>query len=90
MFFHTLRRYQNVVNEHHDKLVKLRHENRVHEIHEVCWRICQSKGHAEILNETISCSEGCLGYIFSTNLDLVIARAEINLGEHLGSQCWHS
>jgi hypothetical protein len=35
--------------------------------------------------ENISHREGHLGYIFSTNLDLVIARVEINLGEHLGS-----
>jgi hypothetical protein len=27
MFFHTLRVYQNVVNEHHNELVRLQHEN---------------------------------------------------------------
>jgi hypothetical protein len=27
MFFHTLRIYQNVVNENHDELVQLWHEN---------------------------------------------------------------
>jgi hypothetical protein len=27
MLFHTLRIYQNVVNEHHDELVQLQHEN---------------------------------------------------------------
>jgi hypothetical protein len=27
MFFHTLRIYQNVINEYHDKLVQLWHEN---------------------------------------------------------------
>jgi hypothetical protein len=35
--------------------------------------------------EAISHCEGCLGYIFGMNLDLVIARVEINLGEYLGS-----
>jgi ATP sulfurylase len=83
MFFHTLQIYQNVINKHHDKLVQLQHENRVHEVHEECQRICQPKGHDEILIETISCSTCHLGYIFSMNLDLVIAGAEINLGEHL-------
>jgi hypothetical protein len=73
MFFHTLQIYRNVINEHH-----------VHEEHEVCRRIRQPKGHNNILKETISCSEGCLGYIFGTNFDLVIAGVEINLGEHLG------
>jgi hypothetical protein len=36
-------------------------------------------------SETMSHREGRLGYIFGTNLDLVIAEAEINFGEHLGS-----
>jgi hypothetical protein len=85
VFFHSLRIYKNVINEYHDKLVQLWHEDIVHEIHEVCWRICQSKRHHKILIETISYSESHLGYIFDTNLDLVIAGAEINFGEHLCS-----
>jgi hypothetical protein len=83
---HSLRVYKNVVSEYHDKLVQLRHEDKVHEVHEVCWCICQPKRHHKILIETISCSESRLGYIFDMNLDLVTARAEINLGEHLGSR----
>jgi hypothetical protein len=75
MFFHTPRIYKNVVNEHNDKLVQFRHEDGVHEIHEVCRRIRQSKRHDEIFKETISCSEDCLGYIFNTNLDSMIAGA---------------
>jgi hypothetical protein len=31
-FYHTVRIYQNAVNEDHNKLVQLRHENRVHVI----------------------------------------------------------
>jgi hypothetical protein len=85
MFFHTLRIYKNVINEHHDKLGQLQHENIVHEIHEVCRCIRQPKRHNKILIEIISCSERRLGYIFGTNLDLVKARAEINSREHLGS-----
>jgi hypothetical protein len=52
MFFHTPRIYKNVVNEYHDKLVQLRHEDGVHEIHEVCRCIHQSKGHDKIFKET--------------------------------------
>jgi hypothetical protein len=52
----------------------------------MCQRIGQPKGHDKVLIETISRREGHLGYIFGANLDLVIARAEINLGEHLGSR----
>jgi hypothetical protein len=83
VFIHTLQKYQNVINEHHDKLVQLWHENWVNKVHVVCWCICQSKCHDKIFIETISCFEGCLGYIFSTNLNLVISGVEINFGEHL-------
>jgi hypothetical protein len=85
MFFHTPRINKNVINKYHDKLVQLRHEDGVREIHEVCQCIRQSKGHDKIFKETISCSEGCLRYIFSVNLDLMIAGAEIDLREHLSS-----
>jgi hypothetical protein len=85
MFFHTPRIYKNVINEHHDKLVQLWHEDIVHEIHEVCRCIRQPKRHHRVLIETISCGEHLLGYIFNTNLDLVRAGVEINLREHLGS-----
>jgi hypothetical protein len=51
----------------------------------MCQCIGQPKGYDKVLIEIISHREGRLGYIFSTNLDLVIAEAEINLGEHLGS-----
>jgi hypothetical protein len=61
------------------------HENRVHEVHEVCRRIHQPKWHDKIFIETISHCERHLGYIFSTNLDLVIAKVVINLRKHLGS-----
>jgi hypothetical protein len=54
-------------------------------IHEVCRRIYQPNGHDKILIETISCSESHFGYIFGMNLDLVIAGAEINFGEHFSS-----
>jgi hypothetical protein len=81
VFFHTLQIYQNVIDEHHDKQVQLRHENRIHEVQEVCRCIHQPKGHDKILIETISCSKRRLGYIFGMNLDLVIAGVEINFGE---------
>jgi hypothetical protein len=35
--------------------------------------------------QTVSSGEGYLGDIFGTDLDLMIPRAEINLGEHLSS-----
>jgi hypothetical protein len=70
----------------HNKLVQLQHKDRVHKVYEVCQHIHQPKGHNKILIDTISCSEVRLGYIFIMNLDLAIARVEINFGEYLGSR----
>jgi hypothetical protein len=52
----------------------------------MCWHIGQPKRHDTVLIETISHREDHLGYYFGTNLDLVIAEVEINLGEYLGSR----
>jgi hypothetical protein len=86
MFFRTLRIYMYVVDEDHNKLVQLRHEYRVHEMHEVCWCIRQRKRHDKILIKPVSQRESRLGDIFDMNFNLMIAGVEINLGEHLGSR----
>jgi hypothetical protein len=41
MLFLALRKDQDVVNEDHNKLVKLSHEYRVHQVHEVSGDIGQ-------------------------------------------------
>jgi hypothetical protein len=43
MLFFTLGIDQNVINKDHDKLVQLRHEYRVHQLHEMCRSIGESK-----------------------------------------------
>jgi len=40
MVFLILGINKDVINENHDKLVELRHEYRVHEVHEVSRGIC--------------------------------------------------
>jgi hypothetical protein len=52
----------------------------------VCRHISQPKRHNKILIQTISHRESRLGDIFGTNLNLMIAGAEINLGENLDSR----
>jgi hypothetical protein len=32
--------YEDIINEHHYKLVKVVHEHTVHQVHEESWRIC--------------------------------------------------
>jgi hypothetical protein len=43
MIFRIFRVDQNIINEDHYELVKFLHEDRVHEIHEVCWGIGKTK-----------------------------------------------
>jgi hypothetical protein len=43
MLFFTLGIDQDVVNEDHDKLVQLQHEYGVHQVHEMCRSIGETK-----------------------------------------------
>jgi hypothetical protein len=85
MLFLGLGIYQDVVNEHHHKLVKELHEYLIHDIHEIGRGIGQAKGHYGELKQAIASGEGVLGNIGLSDLQLIISSAEINLGEHLGS-----
>jgi hypothetical protein len=59
MIFKVLRIDQNIVDKNHDEIIELWHENRVHEIHEICWCISKTKGHNQIFIESISGGESC-------------------------------
>jgi hypothetical protein len=48
MLFFILGVDQDVINEDHDKLVQLRHEYGVHQVHEMCRSIGESKQHNQI------------------------------------------
>ena len=84
MLLFIARIYQDIIKEDHDKLVQFSHEHRIHEIHEVSRCICKTEEHDEILIQPISRRESCLRYIFRTDLDLMIPRSQVNLGEYLG------
>jgi hypothetical protein len=45
MLFIILGIYQDIINEHHYELVEVVHEHTVHQVHEVSWRIRQTKRH---------------------------------------------
>jgi hypothetical protein len=79
MFFLSFRKDQDVVNEDHDKLVQLFHENRVHQVHGVSGGIGQPKGHHQILIVTIMGGESSLWDTFIMDLNLMVARAKVNL-----------
>jgi hypothetical protein len=85
MLFFILGVDQDVVNEYHDKLVQLRHEYGVHQVHEMCRSIGESKEHNQILIQPVSGREYNLRNIFWTDLDLMISRTKIDLGEDLST-----
>jgi hypothetical protein len=76
---------QNVIDKDHYEFIKLCHEYRVHKIHEVGCSICETKGHHQILVETISGGESSFMNVTRSNFVLVITRLKIDLGENLGS-----
>jgi hypothetical protein len=81
MLFFILGIDQDVINEHHDKLIQLRHEYGVHQVHEMCRSIGESKRQNQILIQPIPGGEGSLRNIFRVDLDLVITLIEIDLGK---------
>jgi hypothetical protein len=72
MLFFTLGIDQDVINEDHDKLVQLWHEYRIHQVHEICRSIGESKRHNQILVQSVPGGESSLRDIFRTDLDLMI------------------
>jgi hypothetical protein len=72
MLFFTLGIDQDVINEDHDKLVQLQHEYRVHQVHEMCRSIGESKRHNQIRIQPVPGQEGSPRNIFRVDLDLMI------------------
>jgi hypothetical protein len=85
MLFFILGVEQDVVNENHDKLVQLRHEYGVHQVHEMCRSIGESKRHNQILIQPIPGGEGSLRDVFQMDLDLMVTRTEIDLRKDLST-----
>ena len=82
MFLLTLGIYQDVINEDDHKRIEVLAEHPVHQIHEHSWRIRESKRHHKKFKMTISGSKSSLCHIVFPNLQLMIARFQINLGKN--------
>jgi hypothetical protein len=52
---------QGVINEDHDKLVQLQHKHEVHQVHEMCMSIGESKQHNQILVQPYLVEKAVLG-----------------------------
>jgi hypothetical protein len=85
VIFKIFRIDQNIIDKNHDEFIEFWHEDRVHEIHEICRRIGKIKGHNQIFIESISGGESCFQNITWPNLYLMIPRVKVNFGEYFGS-----
>ena len=77
MLFLVLGVHQDIINENHYELVQYRHENRIHQIHEVCWCISQPKRHHQKFIQPISGQEGSLRNITCSYFDLMVAGVKV-------------
>src|SRR4051812_8362663 len=68
---------QNIIDEHHKKLVKVLHKDLIHEIHEVSRGIGQPKRHHRVLIVTIPSLKCGLWNIRFSNLQLMITRSKV-------------
>jgi hypothetical protein len=76
---------KDIIDEDHYEFFELRHKHGVHEVHEVGWGICETKGHHQELVETITSGESSFRNVTRSNFDLMITRMKIDLGEDSGS-----
>src|SRR4051812_27655427 len=75
---------QDIINVYDDSDVEERSENILNQGLEGGWGIGESKGHDLVLIMTVPGAKSHFGDIILVDLDLVIARAEVNLGKYLG------
>jgi hypothetical protein len=76
---------EDIIDKDHDEFVELLHKHGVHEVHEVGWGIRETKGHYQELVKTVMSGEGGFRNVTRSNLDLMITRTKVDLGENLGS-----
>jgi hypothetical protein len=76
---------EDIIDKDHYEFVKLCHKHRVHEVHEVGWGIRETKGHYQELVKTITSGQSGFRNVTRSNLDLMITKTKVNLGENFGS-----
>jgi hypothetical protein len=81
VFHPILFEYEDAIQIHHHKRIGERPQDIVHHPHEICWGICQAKGHDQPFKKTLFGLEGSLPYICIFYWDLVVARLQINITE---------
>jgi hypothetical protein len=85
VFFLTFRIDEDIIDKDYEEFIELRHEHRVHEVHEVGWGICESKRHYQELVKTITSGKSGFRNVARSNLDLVITRTKVDFREDFGT-----
>jgi hypothetical protein len=85
MFFLVFGIDEDIIDKDHYEFVELCHKHGVHEVHEVGWGIRETKGHHQELVKTITSGESGFRNVTRSNLDLMITRTKVDLGENFGS-----
>jgi hypothetical protein len=75
---------QDVIEEDEDAAAEKRLEDVVHQRLEHRWRVGQAERHHQELKVSVVCPERRLVDICSSNMHLMIARAQIKLSKELG------
>jgi hypothetical protein len=76
---------EDIIDKDHYEFVELRHKHGIHEVHEVGWGICETKGHHQELVETITSGESSFRNVTRSNFDLVVTKSKVDLRENFGS-----
>jgi hypothetical protein len=85
MIFLAIRIDENIIDKDHDKFIELHHEHEVHEVHEIGGGISESERHYQELVKTIRSGKSGFRNIARSNLDLVVARTNVDLREDFGT-----
>ncbi|CEO95381.1 hypothetical protein PBRA_009647 [Plasmodiophora brassicae] len=84
MVLRIARKYQDVVEVHEDEYVQVVPEQVVHEPLECGGSIGQPERHHQVLEESKRCAKRGFPFVAFPDPDLMVGRAEIDLGEYLG------
>jgi hypothetical protein len=76
---------KDIIDKDHYEFGELRHKHGVHEVHEVGWGICETKGQHQELVKMKTSGESSFRNVTRSNFDLVVTRTKIDLGENFGS-----
>jgi hypothetical protein len=85
MFFLVFGVDEDIIDKDHYEFVELHHKHGVHEVPEVGWGISETKGHYQELVKTITSEESGFRNVTRSNINLMITKTKVDLGENFGS-----